>query len=373
MSNDLTWITSFSDKELQSPFVIKKDSDYYKDLRQRLTHFVNCLRNVADEKSVSIAKNYSDRVCMSLRDYYHGNVNACHRRIRNMVKDCDNHVLALAKLNNSRAFPGNMASEIQFFRARSISEAQTLQPKGFLHLPFSLRGKSGNYRFSIPGVISLYLANTSYGCWLEMGKPAEHDFYVAPVILDGHQKVFNLAVSTRMLHQLNDGAKDYVHCWIKLLVLMIATSYIVEEPNRTFRSEYIISQSVMLACKKLEYDGVAYFSKRVEDELFAFSAINLALFANYEKNKEFGEICNHMKVDEPMNYQLFRQLSPAATYQHYNLRISRTGFITNINGFKRQYSYRDTEFYRFDEHLFARWTDKDSTAWGNAVKDQSNA
>ena len=62
MSNDLTWITSFSDKELQSPFVIKKDSDYYKDLRQRLTHFVNCLRNVADEKSVSIAKNYSDRV-----------------------------------------------------------------------------------------------------------------------------------------------------------------------------------------------------------------------------------------------------------------------------------------------------------------------
>lgn len=87
MSNDLTWITSFSDKELQSPFVIKKDSDYYKDLRQRLTHFVNCLRNVADEKSVSIAKNYSDRVCMSLRDYYHGNVNACHRRIRNMVKD----------------------------------------------------------------------------------------------------------------------------------------------------------------------------------------------------------------------------------------------------------------------------------------------
>ena len=84
-----------------------------------------------------------------------------------------------------------------------------------------------------------------------MGKPSEHDFYVAPVLLDGNQKIFNLAVATRMLEELNDGAKDYIHCWIKLLVLMIATSYKVEETNRTFRSEYIISQSIMLACKEL--------------------------------------------------------------------------------------------------------------------------
>ncbi len=364
----MNWMISFSDKDLHAPFVIQKDLDYYDDLRRRLTHFVNCLKKVADIESIIIARKYSDKVCESLRDYYQGNISICHKRIKNLIKGCQNHKLAVATLNESRAFPGQRGSEIQFFRARSESEAKTMQPKDFLHLPFSQRSKSGNYRFSIPGVTSLYLANTSYGCWIEMGKPSEHDFYVAPVLLDGNQKIFNLAVATRMLEELNDGAKDYIHCWIKLLVLMIATSYKVEETNRTFRSEYIISQSIMLACKELGYDGVAYFSTRVEDELFAFTAINLALFADNEKKKEYGEICYRMKVDEPMNYQLFRQLRPSATYQQYELRVSRTGLITNINGFKRQYTYRDTEFYRFDEHLFGRWEDKDTTPWGNAIE-----
>lgn len=59
-------------------------------------------------------------------------------------------------------------------------------------------------------------------------------------------------------------------------MLDIATSYRVKEVNRTFKSEYIISQSIMMACKKLGYSGVAYYSKRVDDIAFARCAINLA-------------------------------------------------------------------------------------------------
>ena len=49
----------------------------------------------------------------------------------------------------------------------------------------------------------------------------------------------------------------------------------IKEGGRTFKSEYIISQSIMMACKRLGYDGVAYYSKRVYDEIFARCAINL--------------------------------------------------------------------------------------------------
>lgn len=49
----------------------------------------------------------------------------------------------------------------------------------------------------------------------------------------------------------------------------LATSYRIKEEGRTFKSEYIISQSIMMACKRLGYDGVAYYSKRVYDEVFA--------------------------------------------------------------------------------------------------------
>ena len=66
-----------------------------------------------------------------------------------------------------------------------------------LHLPKEMRAKSGNYRFSIPGNPSLYLSNSSYGCWIETGFPSEINFNVSPVILDGTQKIFNLAVSSR--------------------------------------------------------------------------------------------------------------------------------------------------------------------------------
>mgnify|MGYP005793389377 CR=1 FL=1 len=85
--------------------------------------------------------------------------------------------------------------------------------KDMLHLPKRLRAKSSNYRFSIPGNPSLYLANSSYGCWIETGFPSENDFNVAPVLLDGTQKIFNLAVSMRDFHVLNDLEENRVHSY----------------------------------------------------------------------------------------------------------------------------------------------------------------
>ena len=367
------WITSFSDKDLQAPFVVSTDLEYYGDLRKRLTHFVKQLEKAhADDESIKIAKKYSDRVCESIRKYYKGEISSCHQMIENLIKGCDNHILAVADLKQSRAFLGTNGTEIQFFRARTIAEAKHLKLSEMLHQPFNLRAKSGSYRFSIPGVISLYLANTSYGCWIEMGKPSEHDFYVSPVVLDGSQRVFNLAVMTRLLYGLNNWEESYVHCWIKLLVLMIATSYKIDEKGRSFHSEYIVSQAIMLACKKLGYDGVAYYSKQADDEMFSFAAVNLALFTEFEKDKRFGKICKHLKIDEPLNYQLFRQLNHVAIYKRYILRVNQTGYITNINGYKRQYKYSETEFCRFDEHLFGRWDDKESLEWGHVLKDTDN-
>ena len=365
----MSWITRFNDKEFHAPYKVAKESDYYDDLRRRLTHFINKLKEAdADEESIRIAKNYSEKVCESIRDYNNGNISSSHQKIENLIKKCNNHKLAVEYVNNSRAFPGKKGSEIQFYRARKEVDAVSLKQMDMLHIPFSFRGKSGNYRFSIPGVTSLYLANTSYGCWIEMGKPSEHDFYVSPVVLDGKQRIFNLAVATRILYELNDGSIDFVHCWVKLLILMMATSYKIEEGNRSFKSEYIVSQSIMLACKKCGYDGVAYFSKQVEDELFAFSAVNLALFVNYRKRKEYGEICEHIKVDEPLNYQLYRQLRESIKFNDYQMRIDGARTPVNINGYTRPYSYKEMEFYRYDKHLFARWLDKDMIIWGNALQ-----
>lgn len=114
----LSWHYSFVRGEIEAPFTVNSDAEYYQDLRKRLTKFVNSLQDVADEESIMIAKKYSDKVCEALRDYYRGNISSCHQRIQNLVKNCGDNTIANALLNQSRAFPGKQGSEIQFFRAR---------------------------------------------------------------------------------------------------------------------------------------------------------------------------------------------------------------------------------------------------------------
>jgi len=256
------------------------------------------------------------------------------------------------------------------FRARLSDEVHTYKAKEMLHLPLSMRGKTGNYRFSIPGIPSLYLGNSSYACWIDLRRPPEHKFNVAPIILDGSQKIFNLAVMTRNWGRLNELEESKVHCWLKLLILMIATSYAVKETERIFKSEYIVSQSVMLACKELGYDGVAYFSKRVSDGIFAYAAINLALYASYQHRKKYSTVCEHIKVDDSFNYSMYKQLGHLNRDCTYELRLVKTGLTTNIGEYRadRQFQYSMTEFCAFDKFLFSTWTEKDTIEWGNALK-----
>lgn len=204
--------------------------------------------------------------------------------------------------------------------------------KDMLHLPKNLRSKSGNYRFSIPGNPSLYLSNTSYGCWIETGNPDDNHFNVSPALLDGKQKILNLAVYTHNLLYLesldNEEREKKLYCWLKLFMLNIATSYRIEESGRTFKSEYIISQAIMMACKRLGYDGLAYYSRRVSNINFALCAINLVLFVSY--NGEYSELLNHIKIDKPTNFSLFNKLSLSQKYSNYELRIQQAHLIAGI-------------------------------------------
>ena len=123
----------------------------------------------------------------------------------------------------------------------------------------------------------------------------------------------------------------------------------------------------MLSCKELGLNGVAYFSKRVSDEIFAPAAINLALFAPYKDNTEYSTLCDHIKIDASYNYAMFKQLGTAAKHGEYQMRVQGTGIITNIGNYKRQYPYTDTDFFDFDKFMFYSWKDKETIPWGNAL------
>lgn len=367
----LTWVKEIIVKELYAPFVVEKDEEYYSDLRKKYKLLYQLAKDAgADNESLTIIKKYSDKIKESIRLYYDGSISKAHNVIRKLIKGCENDKLAVNTLINSEAFSGSKGTEIQFFRARLSDDAKSFKAKDMLHLPLSMLGKTGNYRFSIPGIPSLYLGNSSYACWLELGCPPDYRFNVSPVVLEGNQKIFNLAVMSRNWLRLNELEKSKVHSWLKLLVLMMATSYTVNESGRIFKSEYIVSQSIMLACKELGYDGVAYFSKRVSDEVFAYAAINLALFAPYQRNKSYSSVCEHIKIDDSFNYSLYKQLGSANRDCAYELRLMRTGLTTNIGEYRegRQFQYVMTEFCAFDKFLFSSWKQKDHINWGNVLE-----
>lgn len=366
----LPWLNKgFICRDLYAPFIIEKDNDYLNDLKKKYEIVLRQAVNAgADEKSQKIIRKYKNKIIESINCYYCADIAKSNTIIYNLLKDIGDDPFAVNTLENSCAFPGVHGQELQLFRSRTGNPSKAFTAKEMSILPLSLRSKSGNYRFSIPGNPSLYLANSSYGCWIETGFPSEIDFNVSPVLLDGTQKIFNLAVTIRDFHHMNEFEAVRVHCWLKLYMLSIATSYRIKEEGRTFKSEYVVSQAIMMACKKLGYDGVAYYSKRVDDEIFALCAINLALFSNYGKKSNSLE--KHMKIDDSFNYYLFTQLNASLKYREYPLRSVSTGFITNIGGYDRQYPYREVSFYEFDQFLFSTWKNKpgdkakDNVPWG---------
>lgn len=136
---------------------------------------------------------FRSKILEALRCYYSADLAKCNTIILNLLKDIGQDSIAVSRLQESCAFPGQMNKELQFFRCRKGNPSISFSTKDMLHLPCSLRAKSGNYRFSIPGNPSLYLSNSSYGCWIETGFLPDAEFNVAPVLLDGEQIVFNLA------------------------------------------------------------------------------------------------------------------------------------------------------------------------------------
>ena len=136
----------------------------------------------------------------------------------------------------------------------------------------------------------------------------------------------------------------------------MATSFNVSEENRNFKSEYIISQIIMLACKNKQLNGITYHSKRVEHEIFAhILGVNLVLFADYDGEETNSKICDHIENGDSLNYSMFKQLMPSLYYKEYKLRIDMSPYVKTIGSFKRQFPYNETEFYYFDRYLFANW------------------
>ncbi len=345
--DNFEWVKQLNYEEYCTPFVINNDNEYVSALESKLKSLIDNFEFCgADSDIIEIAKDTCRKIINSIDLYYKGGIVDAQTIINELINSFDDDSYAITGINNSIAFPGfgQENLEVQFFRARLSERVEGYKANEMLHIPFNKREIIKSQRFSIPGLPCLYLGNTTYDCWIELGRPADYMFNVSPALLDNTQKVLNLAVSIRYFYEYLtpkdtcDVAemKKEMLTLLKLVILNICTSYRVINDDRNFKSEYIVSQMIMLACKKRGLDGIAYFSKRIISEMFSsIYSVNLVLFANYNHENSLSEICEHIEIDDSFNFSMYKQLLPSLKYKKYRLRVDNSPFIAGINESKK--------------------------------------
>ena len=374
------------------PIEISKDCDYYWKLIQKFWAYCDFIVKVQHKNNIEnlfdrVFKNCS-RIVECLELYYNAQYSEAQTLIKEYLRQYvyDNPYI-LTSIEESYAFRGAAPENIQpgpyrndpdqsriyakmmntpltFYRAR-MGEEQ-FGYKDMLHIPFNMRSKIGTYRFSIPGVPCLYLATTSYGTWIELGKPEYEELNVSFFKLPKDLKVLNLCIYQDYINGLSSleiNEKEYkaVVKYLEFFPLVIATSFVISEDNRKFKSEYIISQLLMQSAKELGIDGVAYLSKREEDRFAYPIAVNLAILMpqNFNQNSKdelyWGRI-SEIQLTEPIKFSDFRNLSISKSALTGNCRsyvnecFAKDGdYELNIDD--KKCNYYDSSFSRYDEYL----------------------
>lgn len=358
-------------KSLIVPFVIGTDREYYTALGDKLKQFVDLLKESGiNGDIVSKAENFKNELIILMEEYYLGNITDAQIYMTDIIDEiCDKDSDASGSIYKCAIFRDDeFKGDIPFYRARLDSDEDGFKAAEMMSIPFSMRTRTSTERFSMPGFPCLYLGNTTYVCWLEMGKPADHRFNVSPVYIDRGLKLFDLTATLGDLYEHGENGEicvisDVSEGLIKRLMLMMCSSFRIKETGRNFKSEYIIPQLIMMACKKRGLDGVVYISTKISDaNMYKVCAIDVALYAGYP-GKEFNndsdktELEKYISIDDSFNFAMFKHIFEIEPVDE-SLWIEKCKWVKNIEANGRRFPYKDTEFFDFDKFLIRKWKEK---------------
>lgn len=367
------------EKNFHTPIKLNTDHEYYADIESKYKHIIKIMRKFAAKKNliqkIKCTQNY---ILSAIQNYYSGNLEKAIEDIYSILnplkdnklfigsvkesiafKDFNHFILKNNKCPESQEYIENFLNqEVNFFKARISDSENNFLKSEMYHIPFNLRGKVSTQRFSIPGLPCIYIGSSSYICWVELGKPADNIFNLSQVNLSDSITLFNLAINLQFISEcienrdffkkINIDYSELIDTSLVIWMLALATSYNISEKNRSFRSEYIISQLIMLNIKKMDINGISYYSKRIEET--GKLNINVALFANYDKlnnlNDFKSKICNEISITDSINFGEFKQ-----TKNIFHTSPRDFPDYINLAGKKTDYIY--TEFYNFENYIFS--------------------
>lgn len=161
-----------------------------------------------------------------------------------------------------------------FYRMRQRKDKdKDFTYKDLLHIPFDLRGKVENQRYSISGLPCLYISTSLYQSWEELRRPYLQHLYAVAMRFTEKLNLLDM----RLIREIS--SEKQLKSYLKRLPLIIACSMKVKNDDDSFKPEYILSQTLLHTVIRNGIDGILYSSVRKD---FSFYNENVWDFSNNE-------------------------------------------------------------------------------------------
>jgi len=377
------------------PIRIRSAEDYRETLAEKISEFKRYLQKSAyyrkDMQFLNEIRKKCDLIIEAINKYLSGDicgaVNSVTDYLNTFMEENSFFVTTLDRsyafrqiapfkelqVNGEKIYEKMLETPLTFYRVRTenVSEVNDM-----LHIPLNRRGKICTQRYSIPGIPCLYLGTTTYVCWLETGKVSNHSLYAScfvPNEQGKNLKILNMVLGQGLINGIynpnldgNNMGRERLQKDILLMWPMLcATSFAVEEGERVFRVEYVVSQLVMYAMQKLGIDGVAYLSTKGDSDLQIPHGVNVA-FPIFEEHKgeKYGDICKCFKIGKPINLESFCNITLVDNMNQKRSYINTVYKEKDMNGndefmskvvYNGEYIYYGKLIYsRFDDYLLNR-------------------
>ncbi|MFD5854322.1 hypothetical protein ACFWGC_29900 [Cytobacillus pseudoceanisediminis] len=329
-----------------------------KEINTKIPEKYNLLSVIDLKNVVEISK----KIQWAVSDYFKGFPNEAFNHLATLI---DENIMPKGYLNKHMHIWDNRKELLYKMRTGTN---HTYSKEEMFHIPFEKRGLVSTNRYSIPGLPCVYLGNSPLTCWEELNRP---DLNSVQTALFVRKKISYLNFSTppgaliELL--LNDfyinGTDDeefketynelisYIVVW----PLMAACSIRVKNPNDSFKPEYIIPQLLLQWIRQSDFDGISYFSTKIEDYTYATAQLytNYAFPVQTQENEGYCSILSSkFDITDAIPWQSF-QLYKASPLAMPNEEAKRVEFEL-IDGIKLKYS--DTDFSRLEALLINKYT-----------------
>jgi hypothetical protein len=353
------------------PIVIQNDYQYVNKLEKVLDDFLTAIHSCKHVNSTVYQQTINNKtnILKAISYYLNGDISRAKKCIYEILNHYVHDPFIVAELDDSTAFRGltrlgnSTASAkhdpiafqpIRMYKARL--GVGNFDKSEFLHIPFNKRGIVSTQRFSIAGVPCMYFGLTSYVCWIELGKPSNSEFNVSAYDMPKNLRVLNLAIPQMLLNGLSTSDK-YISpllSMIQLFPLVMATSFKVTETNRSFRSEYIISQLVMQCLADFNIDSVAYLSKQVQNDSRNYPyCINLAVPMKSNPGKLYSDFAENLPLTNPINFAEYNHLvSPSALARGNEMSFATLFDTDSLLYTGKGIRYDNLLFSKLDDYLY---------------------